>query len=79
MNEPNRNHPLVGRRIIAVDHLTDDEMNTMGWSRGGGEVVLVLDDQSLLFAQSDEEGNNMGAMMHEVEGDCHLVLKDREV
>jgi len=79
MNEPNLHHTLVGRKIVSVDRFTDEELREMGWYRDGGEVILILDDGSFLFAQSDSEGNGAGAMMHGIDDECRLVRRGGEV
>lgn len=52
--------PLVGRKIIAVRYMTAAEQQHVGWHRS--PVVLQLDDGTLLFPQSDDEGNDAGAL-----------------
>jgi hypothetical protein len=56
---------LVGRRIKDVRRLTDEEMEQNGWDAGGRHgngTAIVLDNDTMLFASSDEEGNSEGAM-----------------
>jgi hypothetical protein len=52
--------PLVGRRITQVRYMGDDEMTLCGWSRS--PVTLTLDDGTLLWPSSDDEGNDAGAL-----------------
>ncbi len=51
---------LVGRRIVEVSYMTREEAAGLGWSRR--PVVLVLDDGTQVYASSDDEGNNGGAL-----------------
>ena len=51
---------LVGRKIVKVRYLTQEEVEDMGWDESA--VVLQLDDGSLLFPSQDDEGNGAGAM-----------------
>ncbi len=51
---------LVGRRIVEVRYMTDDEMETIGWNCS--PCVLVLDNGHQLYASRDDEGNDGGAM-----------------
>ena len=51
---------LNGRTIAAVRYLTDQEMDMLGWYRKS--LVIILDDGHFLFASSDDEGNDAGAL-----------------
>ncbi len=51
---------LVGRRIVAAEYMTRQEAAGLGWSKR--PVVLVLDDGTQVYASSDDEGNNGGAL-----------------
>ena len=53
---------LSGKKIVEVRRLTNQEMENTGWY--SNPLVLILDDGSLLFPQSDDEGNNGGALVH---------------
>lgn len=51
---------LVGRRIVAASYMTEAEANETGWySR---PVILQLDNGQYVVPQSDDEGNNGGAL-----------------
>lgn len=51
---------LVGRRIVAVRYMTPSEIRTLMWARAA--LVLVLDDGTAIYPQSDDEGNDAGAL-----------------
>lgn len=51
---------LLGRRIVAVRYMKPQEAELLGWHFR--PVVLQLDDDNLIFASSDDEGNNPGAL-----------------
>ena len=51
---------LVGRRIVAVSYMTEEEARSWGWSSRG--VVISLDDGSYIFPSADDEGNGAGAI-----------------
>jgi hypothetical protein len=51
---------LVGRRIVAVRYMTAEEQNDLGWP--SRPIVLGLDNGSLIYPQSDDEGNDGGAL-----------------
>jgi hypothetical protein len=50
---------LLGRKIVAVRYLLDEEIEALGWDRKC--VVAQLDDGNLLFPSQDDEGNGPGA------------------
>lgn len=51
---------LKGRTITDVFYMTEEEAEDLGWQSRA--LVLVLDDGSQLIAQSDDEGNDAGAL-----------------
>ncbi len=51
---------LVSRRIKDVRYMTKDEADKMYWSKR--PLVIVFDNGTFMFASSDEEGNNGGAL-----------------
>jgi hypothetical protein len=52
---------LVGRKITGVRYLTKKEVDEIGWGRAC--IVLILDNGEELWASSDDEGNDAGALM----------------
>ena len=58
---------VIGQKIVKIRPMTNREKENEGWYRG--TTVLELDNGVLLYASSDEEGNDAGA----------LFGKDREV
>jgi hypothetical protein len=52
--------PLIGRTITNVRWMKPEEVEAVGWDRS--PIVLQLDDQTLLYPSSDDEGNNAGAL-----------------
>jgi hypothetical protein len=50
--------PLVGRTIKTARYLTPQEAANCGWRHS--TLVLELDDGTLLFPSSDDEGNDAG-------------------
>lgn len=51
---------LKGKKIAIVRYMSDEEAEAMGWDNR--PLVLQFTDGSLLFASSDDEGNNGGAL-----------------
>lgn len=51
---------LVGRKIKAVRWMSKEEAEDIGWH--DRPIVIHLDDGSLLFPSSDDEGNNGGVL-----------------
>lgn len=65
---------LVGRTIVGVRYMTDDECNDMDWySR---PVVLILDNGLQIYPSRDDEGNDGGALFTtDTNMDCLPVLR----
>jgi hypothetical protein len=67
----------VGRTITGMRRLAIDELDEMMWN--GPAYALMLDDGSLLFASSDEEGNDAGVLLiKSVQGDIFQVTQVEE-
>lgn len=48
---------LVGKRIVNIRPMSNEEHDRMGWDRG---LILELDNGYVLIPASDEEGNSDG-------------------
>jgi len=64
---------LIGKKIVEVRPMTEEELESEGWDGGHG-TVLVLDDGTLLYPSQDEEGNGTGVMFGKKEGVSFYVL-----
>jgi hypothetical protein len=51
---------LIGRKIVNVRWMSKEEAADAGWSNLA--PVLELDDGTAIFPQSDDEGNDGGAL-----------------
>ena len=51
---------FIGRKIVAVRYMTDQEVKTLCWNKAA--VVMALDDGTLFYPIADDEGNNAGAI-----------------
>ena len=51
---------LVGRKIVEVRYLDDEEAEDLGWDDAA--IVLVLDDGTRLYPSRDSEGNGPGVL-----------------
>jgi len=51
---------LIGKTIKSVRYMTDKEMNDFMWHKK--PVVIDFTDGSWIIPQSDDEGNNGGAL-----------------
>ena len=56
----NRFRNLLGKRIVGVRYLTQEETEASGWY--SSPIVIELDDGSSLIPQQDDEGNDGGAL-----------------
>ena len=53
---------LIGKTIKSVRRLRPSELEELGWSKN--PLVLVLDNDTSLIPQLDDEGNDGGAVLH---------------
>ena len=51
---------LVNRTIKDIRYMTDEEVDHLGWDYSA--IAIILDDGTILFPSSDDEGNNAGAL-----------------
>lgn len=51
---------LLGRRIVDVRYLTEEEAGDLGW--GSRCVVMILDDGNIIYPSCDDEGNAAGSL-----------------
>jgi hypothetical protein len=51
---------LVGKKVVNVRYLTDEERSDMDWSNSS--LVIFFDDGSYVFPSADDEGNDAGAL-----------------
>ncbi len=54
---------LVGRTVVAVRHMTEEELETEGWGNYLlAPTVIVLDDTTIVYPSRDDEGNGPGVL-----------------
>lgn len=63
---------LLGRKIVEVRYLTDEEMEDIGWYKR--PLAFHLDDGTICFLSCDDEGNDGGVMFYQKDGDDNSVL-----
>ena len=51
---------LLGRKIVRVRYVTEQEMRDLYWHQSG--VVMELDNGTLVYPSQDDEGNGPGAL-----------------
>ncbi len=59
---------LIGKKITAIRNMTDEEADDIPF---GATAIIVLEDGTEIWPQSDDEGNGMGTLvcMNPNEGD----------
>lgn len=50
---------LIGKKIMGMRYLEQSEIDIMGWYKA--PLALILDDDTQIILQSDDEGNDGGA------------------
>ena len=58
---------LKGRKIKHVRYMTKEETKAMGWYKR--PLVMVLDNDTVLYLSMDDEGNDGGVMFGQTEED----------
>ena len=53
---------FVGRKIVAVRHMTKAELEAEGWDTNHQVPLLELDNGDKLYPSCDEEGNGPGEL-----------------
>lgn len=70
---------IVGRKIVGIRPMNDEEAEYYGWD-GYTPTVVELDDGAILFASRDEEGNGGGALFgHAADGEDFIILSQEAV
>jgi hypothetical protein len=65
---------LVGRKIVAASYMTDAERDANDWHASA--IVIELDDGTVIYPMTDDEGNGPGALAgaHKTSGDLHFPV-----
>lgn len=63
---------LVGKTIKHIRYVNDEEMKALMWH--SRPIVIVFTDGSLLIPQSDDEGNDGGAMLYQDKDGNHDII-----
>lgn len=64
---------VIGRRIVEVRRLEQDELDALMWTGNQRGIAVVLDDGSELIASSDQERNGPGELLLVDEVECSLL------
>lgn len=61
---------LVGKTVKAASFMTRAEADVLGWYGGAWESCLIIEftDGTIIYASSDDEGNDAGFMVLETDG-----------
>jgi phosphorylcholine metabolism protein LicD len=62
-HEKNFKKALVGKKIKDVQYMTAENADEMGWDRR--PLIIIFDDDTYIFAQSDDEGNEGGVLNYQ--------------
>lgn len=57
---------LIGRKIVTVRFMTEDEARDQGFT--SRPIMLIFDDGNWVAPQSDDEGNDGGALATTFDG-----------
>lgn len=62
---------LTGKTISAVRYMTQEEADAFMWDKR--PLVIRFTDGSFLIPQKDDEGNDGGAMFHQINGNETII------
>lgn len=51
---------LIGRKIVAVQYMSEKQVEETGWYKR--PIIIVFDDDSYIIPMMDDEGNDGGAL-----------------
>lgn len=56
---------FIGKTIVEIRTLTDQEMKSLYWYQGSGDIpmVIIFNDGQALIPSSDSEGNGPGFLI----------------
>ena len=66
---------LLGKRIVKVEYMPGDNIKEMGWY--SCPIIFQLEDGNWVIPQSDDEGNNGGALFMTNDVYCMPTLRER--
>jgi len=69
------NDMLVGRTIIGMRRLTDEEMEECGWTEN--PMMILLDNDTFILPQRDDEGNDGGVLYVQSHNACSTIYVER--
>jgi hypothetical protein len=49
---------LVGRTIVGVKYMSEEDVNFIGWSESA--LIIILDNDETIIPSKDSEGNDAG-------------------
>ena len=52
---------LVGRKIVKVEYMSKENCEALDWYESG--LILVLDNDTFVIVQQDDEGNGPGSLV----------------
>lgn len=51
---------LIGKKIKSVRYMSESEAEDLGWYKR--PLVIIFEDNSLIYSSTDDEGNDGGAL-----------------
>ena len=63
---------LLGKKIVNVNYLVVEDVHALGWQSSA--VIIELDDGTILYPSTDDEGNDAGALFGQTADGEDLVF-----
>lgn len=63
---------LVGRKIVSIRYMSDEEKDNMMWNNRA--IIIKLDNGTVLYPSQDDEGNDAGSIFYQSENELDGVI-----
>ena len=63
---------LEGRKVVEVRYMNEEEAASFDWHER--PLLIIFDDNTVIFASSDDEGNSGGAIFGQSDAMNDLVI-----
>ncbi|KKR00549.1 MAG: hypothetical protein UT24_C0011G0002 [Candidatus Woesebacteria bacterium GW2011_GWB1_39_12] len=72
---------FVGRKLIEIRAMTQEELDSECWryNPGNPALVLIFEGNAKLFASRDAEGNDAGCLFGDLDGSSVFVMPEKSI
>jgi len=71
---------MIGKKIVSIRPISKAELEEEGWDGHGATSVIELEDGTIIYPSSDDEGNNAGTLFgKDKNGQTFYVFTKEEI